>query len=70
MDAQLRLPGTHPGFVRIELHYEGELGWTVRVFEAETPRYINAKESSIYSFLTGPEAADVIAAVLDGALGE
>lgn len=70
MRGQLRLPNTEPGFIRIELHYEGELGWTLKHYEADTPRYINAKETSVYSFLTGPEAADVVAAILDGCLGE
>lgn len=67
---QLRLPGTTPSYVRLELHWEGELGWTVRHFEGDSPRYISAKESSSYSFLTGPEAADIVAAILDGALVE
>lgn len=67
---QLRLPGTTPSYVRLELHYEWDLGWTLRHFEGDCPRYISVEESSIYSFLSGPEAADIVAAILDGALGE
>lgn len=67
---QLRLPGTTPSYIRLELHWEGELGWTLRHFEADSPRYISAMDSVSYSFLTGPEAADIVAAILDGTLGE
>ena len=70
MAVQLRFPGTTPKFVRLELTDQGELGWEVKVFEGDSPRYICAAETATYDFLTGPEAADVVAAVLDGALGE
>lgn len=70
MAAQLRFPGTHPHFIRLELTLDDELGWEVVVYEADTRRYINARQSAAYSLLSGPEAAEVVAAVLDGALGE
>lgn len=70
MAAQLRFPGTHPKFVRIELTHDDEMGWELVVFEAETRRYINAEQSASYSLLSGPEAAELVAAVLDGALGD
>lgn len=66
--AQLRFPEMTPGFVRLELTYEGEMGWTVHVWEAQDRRYLTAADRSEYSFLSGPEAADVVAAVLDGTL--
>lgn len=64
--AQLRFPQTAPGFVRLECTYEGELGWTLKVTEAETKGLVHAASTQEYSFLAWDEIADVVAAVLDG----
>lgn len=67
---QLRFPNTNPGFVRIECTYEGELGWTLKVTEAETRGLVSAATSTDYEFLAWSDLADVVAAVLDGVVGQ
>lgn len=62
---QLRFPGTRPGFIRIEMEHQGELGWEVTVYEAETKRYVTAGDSTTYGFQSYEEAVEVVAACLD-----
>lgn len=63
------LPGMTPTYVRLELHYEGELGWTLRTYEGDEVRFITRDDERVYGFLTGPEAAAIVADVLDATLG-
>ncbi len=63
---QQRFPGMRPGFVRVELDLEGDAGWAVTVYEADTRRYVTASDSVRYEFQSWEEAVDVVAAVLDG----
>lgn len=63
---QLRIPGTRPGFVRVELDHGGEVGWSVTVYEADTKRYVTAADARTYDFMSYEEAVEVVAAVLDG----
>lgn len=62
------LPGFGPTYVRLELHYEGELGWTLRSYQGDEVRYVTKADEAVYGFLTGEEAAAIVADILDSTL--
>lgn len=62
---QMSFPEMRPGFVRVELEHQGELGWAVTVYQSETKRYVTAGDATTYDFLSWEEAVEVVASVLD-----
>ncbi len=63
---QRRFPGTEPGFIRLVLEHEGELGWTLRATEAQSRGFVTAAHSQEFTLLSWEEACDLAGQVLDG----
>lgn len=64
--SQRRLPGTEPGYLRIVLELDREMGWEVTVLEAQSPRFVSSADKRAYSLLSWDEAVEVVASCLDG----
>lgn len=62
---QLSFPSMRPGFIRVELEHQGELGWAVSVYESDTKRYVTAADATTYDFMPYEDAVEVVASVLD-----
>lgn len=59
------LPLTEPEYARFDITAQPDGSRTLRVYWADGPGFVSAKDSELYEDLTMGETADVVMAVLD-----